>query len=83
MSAGKQRKSLYGENRNQTVYSRILDREVPVHDAREELSQPALKSVQETSEVQAFLESKRQMIRSHPRLTPQEKKKALAEIDRA
>jgi hypothetical protein len=80
-SASKKRQSLHDDNRSQTVYSRILDRELPVHDAREEFARPAWRSAREKAEIQAFLESKRQMIRSHPQLTAQEKEEALAEID--
>lgn len=80
-SAGKQRKALHDETRGQTVYSRILDRELPVHDAREEFARPVWRSAREKSEIQAFLANKRRMIQSHPQLTPQEKQEALAEID--
>jgi hypothetical protein len=77
----KRRKSLHDDNRHQTVYSRILDRELPVNDARAEFTRPAWRSVRERAEVQAFLESKRQMVQSDPQLSPQEKSEALAKID--
>ncbi|HEY3567908.1 MAG TPA: hypothetical protein VGP73_08235 [Thermoanaerobaculia bacterium] len=80
-SAGKQRKSFHDETRSQTVYSRILDRDLPVHDAREEFARPAWRSAREKAEIQAFLANKRRMIRSHPQLAAQEKERALAEID--
>ncbi len=79
--ADKKRKSLHDDNRPQTVYSRILDRELPVGDARVEFSRPAWKSARERAEVQAFLENKRQMVRSDPQLSSQEKSEALAKID--
>ncbi len=79
--ASKRRQSLHDDNRGQTIYSRILDRELPFHDAREEFARPAWRSAREKAEIQAFLESKRQMIRSPPQLTAQEKEEALAEID--
>ena len=81
-SAGKQRKSFHDETRSQTIYSRILDRELPVHDDREELARPTWKSSREKAEVQAFLANKRRIIQSHPHLTPQEKKEALGELGR-
>lgn len=77
----KKRKSLDDDSRHQTVYSRILDRELPVHDARAEFARPPWRSAREKAEVQAFLESKKRMVQSDPRLTPQEKSEALAEID--
>lgn len=77
----KKRKSLPDESRHQTVYSRILDRELPVSDARAKFTRPAWKSARERAEVQAFLESKRQMVQSDPQLSPQEKSEALAEIN--
>jgi hypothetical protein len=80
-SVGKKKSLLHDESRGQTVYSRILDRELPVHDARQEFARPAWKSLREKSEVKAFLANKRRMIQSHPELTSQEKKEALAEID--
>lgn len=77
----KKRKSLPDESQPQTVYSRILDRDLPVGDARAEFTRPAWRSVREKAEVQAFLKSKRQMVQSDPHLSPQEKSEALAEID--
>lgn len=79
--ASKKRQPFHDDHRGQTVYSRILDRDLPVYDAREEFARPSWRSAREKSEIQAFLESKRQMIRSHPQLTAQEKERALAEID--
>jgi len=79
--ASKKRQSFHDDSRGQTVYSRILDRELSVHDAREDFARSSWRSAREKSEIQAFLESKRQMIRSHPQLTAQEKEEALAEID--
>jgi hypothetical protein len=76
----KKRKSLPDESR-QTVYSRILDRDLPVNDARAQFTRPAWKSARERAEVQAFLESKRQMVQSDPQLSSQEKSEALAKID--
>jgi hypothetical protein len=76
--ASKKRQSFHDNNRGQTVYSRILDRELPVHDAREEFARPSWRSAREKSEVQAFLANKRRIIQSHPQLTPQEKKEALS-----
>jgi hypothetical protein len=79
--ASKRGQSLHEDTRGRTIYSRILDRELPVHDAREEFARPVWRSAQEKSEIQAFLANKRRIIQSHPQLTPQEKKAALAEID--
>jgi hypothetical protein len=70
------------ENRSQALYSRALDRVLPTRDARAEFARASRKSAQEErAEVQAFLESKKRMIESHPQMTVREKQAALAEID--
>ncbi len=64
------------------VYSRSLDRVLPIRDARAEFARDSGKSRQEErAEVQAFLASKKRLIQSYPQLTAQEKQAAIAKID--
>src|SRR3954466_15021179 len=78
----KRHRVLQDEQGVRTVYSRALDRVLPIHDARAEFARGSGKSRQEErAEVQAFLASKKRMIQSHPQMTAQEKQAAMAEID--
>ena len=82
MSRADKRQALQDGGGGPTVYSRALDRVLPVRDARAEFAQGSGKSRQEErAEVQAFLASKKRLIQAHPKLTAQEKQVALAEID--
>jgi hypothetical protein len=64
------------------VYSRALNRLLPVRDVRAEFAQGSGKSRQEErAEVQAFLASKKRLIQAHPQMTAQEKQAAIAAID--
>lgn len=67
-------------HRKKEIYSRSLDRALPVRDVRGEVSRTP--RCNEKAELRAFLESKRRMIRSHPHLTSAERNRALANIDR-
>jgi len=80
--ADKRQKVLQDAGGSPTVYSRALDRVLPVRDARAEFAQGSGKSRQEErAEVQAFLASKKRLILAHPQMTAQEKQTAIAEID--
>lgn len=80
--ADKRQKALQDGGGGPTVYSRALDRVLPVRDARAEFAQGSGKSRQEErAEVQAFLASKKRLIQAHPKLTAQEKQAAMAEIE--
>ncbi len=80
--ADKRHKALQDGGGGPTVYSRALDRVLPVRDARAEFEQGSGKSrKQERAEVQAFLASKKRLIQAHPQMTAQEKQTAMAEID--
>lgn len=70
-----------GGQRNQ-IYSRALDRTLPVRDARAEFASASRRHRLPKDSLHAFLENKREIIRSHARLTASEKARALAEIDR-
>jgi hypothetical protein len=77
------RPPVQGTQHRSEIHSRALDRTLRVHDAREEIARASRQPRGGGADLQAFLESKREMIRSHARLTPSEKATALAEIDRA
>lgn len=61
------------------IYSRALGRTLRVNDAREQAARAS--GAPRAEELRAFLESKRNLVRSHARLTPSQKARALAEID--
>jgi hypothetical protein len=75
------RPPVQGPEHRKEIYSRALDRTLPVHDARAEFARMPRRSRNDKEALRAFLESKREMIRSHARLTAAEKRRALAEID--
>jgi hypothetical protein len=72
-----------GPEHRDKIYSRAAGRTLRVHDARAEIERASRRSHRERDEISVFLESKREMIRSHARLTSAEKARALAEIDQA
>jgi hypothetical protein len=68
-AADNKRKSLHDATQAPTVYSRILDRDLPVRDARADFTRPAWRSPGERAEVRAFLESKRRIVVLNPNHT--------------
>lgn len=75
------RPPVQGPEHRKKIYSRALDRTLNVHDARAEVARASRQSRGGMEDLRAFLEAKRETIRSHARLTPSEKARALAEID--
>ncbi len=80
--ADKRQKVIQDVGDASAIYSRALNRVLPIRDARAEFAQPSRKSApEEKSEVQAFLASKKRLIQSHPQMTAPEKQAAIAEIE--
>lgn len=63
-----------------SIYSGALKRTLQVHDARADIARASRRSCDAEDAFRAFLQNKRESIRSDPRLTPSEKERALAKI---